>query len=59
MESEEIIIGGLLFELMELDELPVVFSAGLWNAFIDRVTVFSDDRLAFRFKDGREVVEKL
>lgn len=54
-ENDSIVIGGLLFELTELTELLVVFDERLWNATVDRVTVCADERIVFRFKDGREV----
>ena len=39
MQSDAIAIGGMLFELTELDTLPITFNEKLWNAAIDRVTV--------------------
>lgn len=59
MEREAVIISGLLFEIMELDTLPITFNETLWNATIDRVTVYADERLVFRFKDGTEIAEML
>jgi hypothetical protein len=47
-------IGGCLFALEELDMLQIAFSEPLWNTVIDYVTVFSDDRLVFHFKNGAE-----
>lgn len=47
----------LLFELTELDELPISFHASLWNAAIDYVTVCSDGRVVFHFKDGKGITE--
>jgi len=34
--------------------LQIAFSEPLWNTVIDYVTVFSDDRLVFHFKNGAE-----
>lgn len=39
--------------------LPVEYSDRLWLNLIDRVTVYADRRLVFRFKDGTEIAEKL
>ena len=47
-------IGGCLFALEELDLLQITFSEALWNTVIDHVTVYADDRLVFRFKNGME-----
>ena len=45
-------IGGCLFALGELDLLEITFSETLWNTVIDHVTVYADNRLVFRFKNG-------
>ena len=47
-------IGGCLFALAELDLLQIPFSEPLWNTVVDYVTVFSEDRLVFHFKNGAE-----
>ena len=47
-------------ELLTIDaSLPVQFSDRLWLNLIDRVTVFEDGRLVFRFKNGMEITETL
>ena len=48
-----------MFELGELDALPVDFDEKLWNGTIDYVTVYADQRVVFRFKDGKEIVTRL
>ncbi len=48
-------IGGCLFALGELDLLEINFSETLWNAAVDHVTVYADERLVFRFKNGSEI----
>ena len=58
-EAEAIRIGGFMFELRELEELPIVFDEMLWNELVDHVTVYADERLVFRFKDGSEISEQL
>ena len=47
-------------ELMTLDaSLPVQYSDRLWLNLIDRVTVYEDGSLVFRFKNGAEITEML
>jgi hypothetical protein len=41
--------------LEELDLLEINFSETLWNAAVDHVTVYADERLVFRFKNGSEI----
>lgn len=48
-------IGGCLFALEELDLLQISFSEPLWNTVVDHVTVYADERLVFRFKNGSEI----
>lgn len=52
-------IGGCLFALEELDMLQITFSEPLWNTVIDHVTVYADERLVFRFKNGSEVTVQM
>ena len=55
MEAEALAISGMLFELMELAQLPIEFDEKLWNATVERLTVYEDERLVFSLKDGTEV----
>lgn len=48
-------ISGCLFALEELDVLQIQFSEALWNATVERVTVYADGRMVFRFQNGVEV----
>lgn len=59
MKADAISIGGMMFELGELDTLPVDFDEKLWHGTIDHVTVHADERVVFRFKDGKEIVTRL
>ena len=59
MQNDAIAIGGMLFELTELDTLPITFNEKLWNAAIDRVTFYADERVVFHFKDGKDITELL
>ena len=53
------IISGFMFEISELDDLPIKFDEKLWNSVIDMVTIYEDERLVFKFKNGAEVEEQL
>ena len=48
-------ISGCLFALGELDLLLITFTDELWNSVVDHVTVYADERLMFRFKNGSEI----
>lgn len=50
-------IGGFMFELRELDVLPLVFDGKLWHSFIDHVSVHADGRLVFVLWNGVEITE--
>ena len=59
MQTDAIAIGGLLFELTELDALPITFNENLWNAAIGHLTVCADKRVIFHFKDGKDIAVPL
>lgn len=59
MKADAITIGGMMFELGELDTLPVIFDEKLWHGTIDHVSVHADERVVFIFKDGKEIVTRL
>ena len=59
MRNDAVAIGGMLFELTELDALPISFNEKLWNTAIDRVTVYADERVVFHFKDGKDITKML
>ena len=54
-ENNALAISGMLFELHEFDGLPISFNKKLWNAAVDRITVYADEKLMFRFKDGKDI----
>ena len=58
-DAESVAIGGMLFELTELEAPPIEFDEKLWHAVVDHVTVYNDDRLVFSLKDGTEITVKL
>jgi len=53
------ILSGFLFELGELYELPMVFKDATWDVLVDHVTVHTDGRVVFFFKNGTEITEML
>lgn len=59
MKADAIIIGGMMFELGELTALPLTFDEKLWNGTVDHVIVNADERVVFRFKDGKEITTRL
>lgn len=59
MKADAVVIGGMMFELGELDALPLAFDEKLWQGTIDHVTVYADERVVFCFKDGKEIVTRL
>lgn len=58
-EMKSIRVSGFLFSLREQEVLPIEFDEKLWNAMVDHVTVHTDERLVFHFKNGTEIVEQL
>ena len=41
-----------------MPELPTGFNESHWNALVDHVTVYADDRMVFSFKNGSEITEQ-
>lgn len=49
-----------MFEIKAIDtSLPLEYTDRFWLNLIDRVTVYEDSRLVFRFKNGAKVEETL
>ena len=49
-----------MFEIKAIDtSLPLEYTDRFWLNLIDRVTVYEDSRLVFRFKNGTKVEETL
>ena len=59
LKADAIAIGGMMFELGELDALPLTFDEKLWNGTVDHVTVHADERVVFRFRYGKEITTRL
>ena len=54
------VIESFMNEIRAFDNsLPVQYSDRLWLNLIDRVMVYEDGRLVFRFKNGTEITETL
>ena len=49
----------MLSRLMELKAPPIEFDEKLWNAVVERLTVYEDERLVFSLKDGTEITVKI
>ena len=47
------------FEIFCLPDLRIEFSDRLWLNLIDHATVYGDERIVFKFKNGAEIEEKL
>ena len=58
-DEKAILIGGFMFELYEMEVLPIAFDERLWNAMVDHVIVYEDERLAFVFKNGSRISVRL
>lgn len=52
-------VSKFMFEISELIMLPMEFNEKLWDAVIGTVTVYHDDRVIFKFKNGKEIEEVL
>lgn len=44
-----------LKELSRAENLVTEFDEGLWNTMVDTLTIYSKERIVFRFRDGSEV----
>ena len=52
-------IKNFINEMPKMNNLPIEFNERLWNSVIDTVTVYEDERIVFRFKNGMEIEEIL
>lgn len=46
-------------DMREMKALPIDFSDRLWNALVEKVTIYTDGRAEFLFKNGTTVTERL
>ena len=58
-EREAKAMDAFISELSSVGELPIEYSDALWNALIDKATVYADDRVVFTFKNQKEIPELL
>ena len=49
-------IGAFMFTIMEQEELPIKFDEKLWYNMVENVIVGEDEKLRFKFRNGKEVV---
>ena len=52
-------IKNFINEIPKMNNLPIEFNERLWNSVIDTVTVYEDERIVFKFKNGIEIEEVL
>ncbi|MBQ8541798.1 MAG: recombinase family protein [Clostridia bacterium] len=52
-------ISAFMFSIQELPTLPFEFDEKLWNATVEKVTVYDDGNLTFHFKNGVEITKSL
>ena len=52
-------IKNFINDISKMDNLPIEFNERLWNSVIDIVTVYEDERIVFKFKNGIEIEEVL
>lgn len=48
-------VSAFMFELHERENLLEEFSVKLWRRILEKVTVYGDKRMVFRFIDGTEI----
>lgn len=58
-EEKAEILSEFLAEIAELTELDVEFKPKRWNAIVDHVTVYHDERLVFYFHNGSDITVSL
>ena len=57
---QAVVLECFMFEIKAIDtSLPLEYTDRFWLNLIDRVTVYEDSRLVFRFKNGAKVEETL
>lgn len=59
LKQQADIIERFISELKTLEQMPVDFSPGLWNAFVEKLTIYADGRAEFLFKNGAVIAEVL
>lgn len=53
------VLDRFIADLREMRDMPVGFSGSLWNAFVEKLTIFPDGRAEFLFKNGAVITELL
>jgi len=55
LQKELDILNGFIQDIRDMKDLPIEFSDRLWNALVDRMTVYADGKVRFLFKNGATV----
>lgn len=53
------VLDRFIADLREMRDMPVGFSGSLWNAFVEKLTIFPDGRAEFLFRNGALITEEL
>ena len=59
LKQQADIISRFIQDLKTLEEMPVDFSPNLWNAFVEKLTIYPDGRAEFLFKNGAVITETI
>ena len=55
LQKELDILNGFIQDIRDMKDLPIEFSDRLWNALVDKMTVYADGKVSFLFKNGATV----
>ena len=58
-KQEIVVLNRFISDLTAMKELPVEFSGELWNAFVEKLTIYPDGRAEFLFKNGAAITENI
>ncbi len=53
------VLDRFIADLKEMRDMPVEFSGSLWNAFVEKLTIYPDGNAEFLFKNGAAITEEL
>lgn len=53
------VLDRFIADLKEMRDMPVEFSGSLWNAFVEKLTIYLDGNAEFLFKNGAAITEEL
>ena len=58
-KQEIVVLNRFISDLTAMKELPVEFSGELWNALVEKLTIYPDGRAEFLFKNGAAITESI